>query len=94
MDATSIDVVPVISNLAAMRAAGAGKLSYRWTVSGGAVIKEVAPDKLILKRSQCSGRITVTLALNNGGADFAASTSIMVTEPKSDPWVQRTARQG
>ena len=86
----TIDVVPVISNLAAMRAAGAGKLSYRWTVSGGAVIKQVAPDKLVLKRSQCSGRITVTLALNNGGADFAASTSIMVTEPKSDPWVERT----
>ena len=31
----TIDVVPAISNLAAMQAAGAGKLSYRWTVSGG-----------------------------------------------------------
>jgi hypothetical protein len=53
------------------------------------VIKEVAPDKLILKRSQCSGPITVKLTLNNGCADYAASTSIVVTEPKQDAWVQR-----
>jgi len=86
----AIEVVPVISNLAAMQAAGAGRFTYHWTVSGGAVIKEVAADKLILKRSQCSGKITIRLALNNGGADFAAMTSIMVTEPKTDPWVQRT----
>ncbi|MCX6929224.1 MAG: DUF2341 domain-containing protein, partial [Verrucomicrobia bacterium] len=85
----TIEVVPVINNLAVMRAKGAGELHYSWTVSGGAVIKAVAPDKLILKRSQCSGKITVKLALNNGGADFAATTSIMVTEPKQDAWVQR-----
>ena len=72
-----------------MQAKGAGDLKYKWTVSGGAVIKEIAPDRLILKRSQCSGKITIKLALNNGGADFAAKTSILVTEPKSDPWVQR-----
>ncbi len=44
---------------------------------------------MILKRSQCSGTITIKLALNNGGADFAAKTLILVTEPPSDPWVQR-----
>jgi alpha-L-fucosidase len=86
----AIEVVPAISNLEAMQAKGGGELKYHWTVSGGAVIKEIAPDKLVLKRSQCSGRITVRLALNNGGADFAATTSILVTEPKRDAWVRRT----
>jgi hypothetical protein len=85
----TIEVLPAISNLAAMQAKGAAELKYHWTVSGGAVIKEIAPDKLVLKRSQCSGQMTVRLALNNGGADFAATTSILVTEPKRDPWVQR-----
>jgi hypothetical protein len=86
----TIEVVPVVRNLAAMQAKGAGELHYAWTVSGGAVIKEVAPDKLMLKRSQCSGKITVSLALNNGGADIVGATSILVMEPKSDPWVERT----
>lgn len=86
----TIEVVPAISNLAAMQAKGAGELKYHWTVSGGAVIKETAPGRLVLKRSQCSGRITVRLALNNGGEDFVATTSILVTEPKKDAWVQRT----
>jgi alpha-L-fucosidase len=86
----TIEVSPDIANLAAMKAKGAGELHYKWSVSGGAVIKEVAADRLILKRSQCSGKITVKLALNNGGADFVATTSIMVTEPKTDPWVERT----
>lgn len=85
----TIEVEPVISNLKAMQSKGAGDLKYKWTVSGGAVIKEIAPDRLILKRSQYSGRITVKLALNNGGADFAASAPILVTEPKKDAWVQR-----
>ena len=51
----TIEVVPEIANLAAMQAKGRGESDYAWTVSGGAVIKEIAPDKLILKRSQNSG---------------------------------------
>jgi len=86
----AIEISPDIANLAAMQAKGAGDLKYRWSVTDGAVIKEVAPEKLILKRSQCSGRITVKLTLNNGGADYAAATDIVVSEPKQDPWVQRT----
>ena len=74
----------------AMKDEGAGDLKYHWTVSGGAVIKDIVPDKLILKRSQMSGKIRVTLALNNGGADFAATAAISVTEPEKDAWVQRT----
>ncbi|MCX6878902.1 MAG: DUF2341 domain-containing protein [Verrucomicrobia bacterium] len=85
----TIEVVPDISNLAAMKAKRAGDLTYKWTVAGGAVIKEIASDKLILKRSQCGNKITVKLALGNGGADTLATASIQVTEPKQDAWVQR-----
>ena len=67
----------------------AGKLHFRWTVSGGAVIKEVVPGKLLLKRSQCTGPITVKVAIDNGGPAAVATAPIRVTEPKSDPWVQR-----
>ena len=34
----TIEVVPQITNLAAMQAKGAGELHYAWIVSGGAVI--------------------------------------------------------
>ena len=88
-----IEVLAVIANLAAMEAKGAGELQYHWTVSGGAVIKDVVPGKLILSRSQYTGPLTVQLALNNGGADVTAATPMMVTEPKRDPWVQRTPSQ-
>jgi len=86
----TIEVVPSINNLKAMTSKGAGKLQYEWTISGGAVIKEIAPDRLILKRSQYTGPITVKAAINNGGADSVATTTIKTTEPKSDPWVQWT----
>jgi len=85
-----IEVVPDISNLKAMKAGGAGELHYDWTISGGAVIKEVVPDRLILKRSQYTGPITVKAAINNGGADSVVTATIRVTELKSDPWVRWT----
>ena len=86
----AIEVVPQISNLAAMKTAGSGELHYTWTVTGGAVIKQIAPDKLLLKRSQFSGALTVKAVIDNGGAPREASTTLQVSEPKSDPWVQRT----
>lgn len=46
----SIEVTPQITNLAEMQAKGAGDLKYDWTVSGLAVIKQVLPGKLLLKR--------------------------------------------
>jgi len=85
----TIEVVPTIGNLAAMKAKGAGEVKTTWTVSGGAVIKEVTPEKLILKRSQFTGKITVKAIVNNGGADTVATAAIQVTEPKTDAWVQR-----
>ena len=86
-----IEVVPAITNLTAMKAKGAGDLKYTWSVAGGAVIKAVASDRLLLTRSQFSGPLTVKAVISNGGADRSATTSIQVTEPKSDPWVERTS---
>jgi len=85
----TIEVIPTISNLAALKAKGAGEVKTKWTVAGGAVIKEVAPDKLILTRSQYTGKIAIKAAVSNGGADTVATAVIQVTEPKVDPWVQR-----
>ena len=85
-----IEVVPEIANLKAMADKGAGDLHYKWTVTGGAVIKKIAPGKLILTRSQYTGPLAVTAAVDNGGAATTATTTIQVTEPQSDPWVQRT----
>ncbi|HEY3320594.1 MAG TPA: DUF2341 domain-containing protein [Planctomycetota bacterium] len=87
----TIEVAPAISNLAAMQAKGAAELRYKWTVTGGAVIKEKAAGKLILKRSQYTGPITVKAAIDNGGVPATGTVNIQVTEPKSDAWVQRTA---
>ncbi len=86
----TIEVVPQIANRAAMEAAGAGGLTCRWSVSDIATVRDAAPDRLILRRAQNSGAMTVTLALNNGGDDVTASTTIRVREPAKDIWVART----
>jgi hypothetical protein len=86
----AIEVVPEISNLGEMKAGGAGEIHYTWSVTGGAIIKETAPDRLILKRSQFSGPLTVKAVIDNGGAPQEGKATIQVTEPKSDPWVERT----
>ncbi len=62
-----LEIVPQVSNLAAMKAKGAGDLKVDWKVSGIAVIKEATPAKLILKRAQNSGKMTVTVTVSNGG---------------------------
>ena len=103
---TPFEIVPNVSNLAAMNAKRAGDLETTWTISGGAVIKEIvpgsmsarsspylivgtAPSKLVLKRSQFSGKLTITATISNGGAPVSQSVEIAVTEPASDPWVVR-----
>jgi hypothetical protein len=86
----TIEVRPQIANLSEMQAKGAGRLNYTWTVSDIAVSKEIAAGKLILKRAQNSGPLTVRLAINNGGADTVQTATILVKEPVKDAWVQRT----
>ncbi|MEI6675705.1 MAG: DUF2341 domain-containing protein [Verrucomicrobiota bacterium] len=85
----TIEVVPQIANLQALQAKGVGELKYHWSASGLAVIKEVAPGKLLLKRAQNTGTLNVKLTLSNGGAEVAATTTLTVKEPAKDVWVQR-----
>ena len=87
---TPITVVPQVSNLSAMQAAGVTDLKTTWSVEPFATIKEVAPGQLLLKRAQNSGQLTVTATISNGGTPISQSVTIDVTEPKSDPWVART----
>jgi hypothetical protein len=87
----TVEVVPQIANLQAMEAKGVGTLKYQWTASGTAVIKAVAPGKLLLKRSQNSGTLNVKLTLGNGGAEVASTAAMTVKEPAKDAWVQRIA---
>jgi hypothetical protein len=85
-----IEVVPQIANLKALQAKGAGELKYNWTALGIAVVKEVAPGKLILKCSQNSGQLTVSATASNGGKPATQTIQIVVKEPAKDVWVQRT----
>ncbi len=85
----TIEVVAQMANSSEMQAQGAGNLSYSWSVSDIAVIKEVLPGKLILKRAQNSGKMTVTAAVHNGGQPTTQGITIVVTEPERDAWVAR-----
>jgi hypothetical protein len=86
---TTIEIVPQISNVKDMQAKNVGELKYDWKVSGLAVIKEIKPGKLILKRAQNSGPMTVTASLSNGGDPVTRTAQIVVKEPAKDAWVQR-----
>ena len=86
----TIEVVTRMSNLQAMTANGVGELHCQWSVTGGAVTQEIAPGKLILKRSQYTGPILVKAQISNGGPATVATAPIQVAEPKNDPWVERT----
>ena len=91
----TIEVVPQISNLAAMQAKGAGEVKVNWTVDDVAVIKRIESGKLILKRAQGNGVMRVTAAIDNGGAKVVQSIAIAVTEPlpSKDRWVSRPLAQ-
>ncbi len=86
----TIEVMAQIANRNEMKAKGADELNYQWSVSDIAVIKESAPGKLILKRAQNSGTMTVTATVDNGGTPTTHTATITVAEPKRDAWVVRT----
>ena len=92
----TMTVTPVISNMAALQAADVANLNYSWNVAGVAVAKTIsagtpsAPGILTLTRAQGSGPLSVTLVLDNGGTSVTASKTIIVQEPASDAWLQRT----
>ncbi len=87
----TIEVVPQITNLAAMQAKGAGDVNITWTIDNVAVIKRIEAGKLILKRAQGNGVMRVNAAIDNGGASVVQSISIAVQEPRPslDLWVPR-----
>jgi len=68
---------------------GPGDLKIDWKVADIATIKEIVPGKLLLKRAQNSGKLTVTATVSNGGQAATQSVTIAVTEPKRDAWVAR-----
>jgi len=86
---TPIEVIPKLSNLAAMQSKNVADFKTEWRAEPFAVIKEIVPGKLLLKRSQNSGKLTVTATISNGGKPVSQSVDIVVTEPKRDAWVQR-----
>ena len=83
----TIEIVPQISNREAMKAKGADKLNYIWTVSDIATIREVRADRLVLNRAQNSGPMTVKAAIDNGGKTTTQPVTIAVTEPTWDSWI-------
>jgi len=87
---STIEIVPRVTNLAAMHKAGANDLQMEWSAGPLAVIKETAPGKLRLRGAQKSGPLTVTATLRNGGAAVSQSATINVTEPLRDSWAERT----
>ena len=85
----TIEVVPQISNLNEMKAKGAADLKIEWSAGPFAIIKEIAPGRLILKRAQNSGKLIVTATISNGGTPVSQTATITVREPKYDPWIER-----
>ncbi|MEI7899831.1 MAG: DUF2341 domain-containing protein [bacterium] len=85
----TVEITAQIANLRAMQAKGAGDVKCVWVVSGLATISESAPGKLILKRAQNSGTMTVTATVSNGGKAVVQTARVLVTEPEKDAWVRR-----
>ena len=77
-----------------MQAKGAGELKYDWTVPSIVEAKDVLPGKLVLKRAQNSGKLTVTVAVSNGGQPVIRTVEIAVKEPATDPWVAADPGEG
>lgn len=82
-------LVPQITNLSALKAAGADDVRLDWSAGPLAVIKETLPGKLRLLRAQNSGSLTVTATLSNGGRTITRTATITVKEPANDAWVHR-----
>ncbi|MFM7058141.1 MAG: zinc-dependent peptidase [Planctomycetota bacterium] len=84
-----VEVVPHISNLAAMQAKDAARLNIRWAIDDVAAITTTGTDRLMLNRSLGSGALKVTATLDNGGAPVTRSVTITVQEPpfSQDPWI-------
>jgi hypothetical protein len=85
-----LEIAPQITNQAELKAQGAEKLNYVWSVSGLAVGQDVQSEKLLLKRALNSGTLTIVLTIDNGGIPVSQTAKIRVREPLHEPWLVRT----
>jgi hypothetical protein len=82
--------VTVVSNQAALDAAGAGTWRATYEVDGVGVTKQVDATSLRLTRALASGKLRITTRVDNGGPPVTQTVEIVVTTPAKDPWVERT----
>jgi hypothetical protein len=82
-----IEVIPKISNMSAMKVTQLSDLKITWNVGNVATSQLVTSEKLILKRAEKSGSVVVSATISNGGTPVTKLVTIIVTEPKQDPWV-------
>jgi hypothetical protein len=88
---STINVQPVISNLAQLQANNGTNFTYNWSATGMAVTQTTSPSVMTLTRSQGNGTLTVSLTMTNGTLPVTRTTTINVQQPATDPWVERTA---
>lgn len=84
-----LEIVPRITNLAALEAAGVADLTTRWQVGPAAVTKDALPEKLRLLFAQKDGPLAITATLDNGGAPVSRSVTVQVSQPAKHTWVER-----
>ena len=84
-----IEIKPKITNMDALRTAGAGDVRLAWQAGPAAVTKDTLPDGIRLLAAQKDGPLTLTAMLDNGGTLVSRSATINVTQPAKHIWVER-----
>jgi hypothetical protein len=77
----TLRVAPVISNLAAIKAAGMPPLRYAWSLSGLETDSASGAGWLGLMRPKGTGSIKIGLCLDNGGTPLCRETSVSAASP-------------
>ena len=86
-----LEIIPILNNIKLLKDKKAANLTYKWNTADIAVSKKIMSNKMTLSRSQNSGELTITLAVNNGAEDVVVSKKILVQEPKTDNWEYKSA---
>lgn len=84
-----LDIAPVVSNQAKLDDANAGAWRATYHVDGVGVTKRADTRALHLERALASGKLQVTVSVDNGGTPVTQSADIVVKLPAKDPWVTR-----
>ncbi len=85
-----LEMLPVVSNQAALDAAGHGTWRAVYVIDGVGVASNADRKRLHLTRAHKSGDLRITATVDNGGTPVTQSAVIAVTLPAKDPWVTRT----